>query len=75
MPELDKWIELIRVSARITIILTAMIVFTVLALKFMDSVEGAWDAEHMTLLALLFGYISGVMTMGAAFYYGSKDKD
>ena len=74
MPELDKCIELIRVGIRGIIILAAMLIFTILTLNFMNSVKGEWDAEHMTLLSLIIGYIAGVMTTGAAFYYGSNDK-
>ena len=75
MLDLNEKMELVRAIIRGLIILTAMVVFTILALKFMTSVDGEWDAEHMTLLALIIGYISGVMTTGAAFYYGSKDKE
>ena len=75
MPEINEQIELMRVKTRRDIILTAMGIFTLLSGGFMYSVHGDWDAEHMTLLGLIIGYAAGVMTMGAAFFYGSKEKE
>ena len=75
MSEIDKQIVLMRAKTRRDIILATMGVFTLLSGGFMYSVHGEWDAEHMTLLSLIIGYAAGVWTMGAAFFYGSKEKE
>ena len=77
MPEINvsDQIELIRVKTRRDIMFAIMVIFAVLSLAFMWSVHGDWSPEHMTLLALIFGYAAGVLTMGAAFFYGSKEKE
>ena len=77
MPEnkINEQIELIRVKTRRDIMLAIMGIFTILSGGFMYSVHGDWNPEHMTLLALIFGYAAGVMTMGAAFFYGSKEQE
>ena len=75
MPEIKEQIELMRVKTRRDIMIAIMVIFLILSCGFMYSVHGDWNPEHMTLLALIFGYAAGVMTMGAAFFYGSTEKE